>query len=138
VIVIDDYAHHPTKIRATLSAARSRYPDREIWAVWQPHTYSRTKALFDQFAAAFDAADHVAVTGIYPAREPVDPDFSSRQVVEQMQHKDAVHTGSLNQTEDYLLEHLRPGSVLIVMSAGDADQISNKVMSALERRSRPS
>lgn len=138
VIVIDDYAHHPTKIRATLSAARSRYPDREIWAVWQPHTYSRTKALFAQFAGAFAAADHVIVTDVYPAREPVDPDFSSRQVVEQMQHSSAVYTGRLTHTEAYLLEHLRPGSVMIVMSAGDADQISKHVLSALEGRSRPS
>ncbi len=83
VTLIDDYAHHPTEIRATLAAARLRYPGRRLWAVWQPHTYSRTRALFDQFAAAFAAADCVLVTEVYAAREPLPADgFSARQVVE--------------------------------------------------------
>ena len=69
IVVIDDYAHHPTKIRATLAAARLRYPGRRIWAVWQPHTYSRTRLLLAEFAAAFEQADEVVVTDIYPARE---------------------------------------------------------------------
>jgi UDP-N-acetylmuramate--alanine ligase len=69
VTFIDDYAHHPTEIMATLSAARVRFPNRNIWAVWQPHTYSRTRTLFTEFAGAFRDADHVLVTDIYAARE---------------------------------------------------------------------
>jgi UDP-N-acetylmuramate-alanine ligase len=79
--VIDDYAHHPTEIRATLAAARSRYPGREIWAVWQPHTYSRTRTLLSDFAASFADADHVLVTEVFPARELDPGDFSARQVI---------------------------------------------------------
>jgi len=73
VTVIDDYAHHPTEIQATLAAARERYPDRELWVVWQPHTYSRTQTLFDAFAASFKNAHHVLVPEVYRAREPFDP-----------------------------------------------------------------
>lgn len=135
VIVIDDYAHHPAEIRATLSAARLRYPGRQLWAVWQPHTYTRTRLLFDGFAAAFGAADHVVVTEVYPAREPLDPGFSSRQVVAAMDRPHAVFTGGLPETQEYLIENLHPGAVLVIMSAGDADQISKNVLSALERRS---
>ncbi len=77
VTVIDDYAHHPTEIKATLAAARSRYPGRRVWAVWQPHTYSRTRSLMDDFINSFEDADEVIVTEIYAAREPKQ-DFSSR------------------------------------------------------------
>ena len=79
VCVISDYAHHPTEIRATLAAARSRFPEQEIWTVWQPHTYSRTQLLFDDFVTSFENADHVVVTEIYYAREPHDPYFSSEK-----------------------------------------------------------
>jgi UDP-N-acetylmuramate--alanine ligase len=85
VTVIDDYAHHPTEIRATLSAARQRYPDQRIWAVWQPHTYSRTQTLLDGFLHAFDQADRVLVTEVYAARED-NPTFSAAQVVAAMPH----------------------------------------------------
>lgn len=135
VIFVDDYGHHPTEIRATLSAARSRYPDRKIWAVWQPHTYSRTRTLFEQFVEAFEDADRVMVTDIYPSRETIDPSFSSRQVVEAMRHTGAVFTGSLADSENYLLQNLTPGSVVVVLSAGDATQIGRNVLSALEGRS---
>jgi UDP-N-acetylmuramate-alanine ligase len=71
VIVVDDYAHHPTEIRTTIAAARSRYPDRSLWVVWQPHTYSRVALLCRAFAGSFSGADHVIVTDVYAAREDV-------------------------------------------------------------------
>ncbi len=89
VIVIDDYAHHPTEIKATLAAAKARYPRRRIWAVWQPHTYSRTQALLNDFVHSFADADEVIVTEIYAAREPKQA-FSSREIVERLNR-----TGSL-------------------------------------------
>jgi UDP-N-acetylmuramate--alanine ligase len=135
ITLIDDYAHHPTEIQATLAAARARYPGRSLWAVWQPHTYSRTRSLLDQFIAAFADADHVLVTEVYPAREPVDPDFSSRQIVASMCHPDAKYLGSLAQATGELLSQLHSGDVLLVLSAGDADQISMNVLSALKERS---
>ncbi|HEY6074683.1 MAG TPA: UDP-N-acetylmuramate--L-alanine ligase, partial [Anaerolineales bacterium] len=94
IVVVDDYAHHPTEIRATLSAARARYPGRRMWAVWQPHTYSRTKALFLEFTRAFADADQVLVTEVYPSREPKQ-DFSSAEVVSAMAHPAARYSGSL-------------------------------------------
>jgi UDP-N-acetylmuramate--alanine ligase len=127
VTVIDDYAHHPTEIRATLSAARSRYPSRRIWAVWQPHTYSRTRTLLEDFVRSFGDADRVIITEVYAAREP-HQDFSARQLVEAMQHPAAQFIPGLQEVSHYLLSNLRPGDVLLVLSAGDADQVSNDVL----------
>jgi UDP-N-acetylmuramate--alanine ligase len=129
--VIDDYAHHPTEIRATLAAARARYPGRRVWAVWQPHTYSRTQTLFNEFARSFGDADEVLVTEIYAAREQKQ-DFSSEQVVDVMQHPSAHFTASLKDASDRLISHLRPGDVLLVLSAGDADQVSTEVLAHLK------
>lgn len=127
VTIIDDYAHHPTEIRATLAGAKMRYPDRRIWAVWQPHTYSRTQMLFFEFSRAFENADEVLVTEIYASREPKQ-DFSSAEVVSAMPHPSARYSGSLDETKDYLLKNLHAGDVVIVLSAGDADQISSGLL----------
>jgi UDP-N-acetylmuramate--alanine ligase len=129
--VIDDYAHHPTEIRSTLSAARCRYPDRSIWAVWQPHTYSRTRELINDFKDAFADCDHVIVTEIYASREKPQ-DFSSREVVRLMVHPDARQIAALKDVSQYLFDHLKPGDVLLVLSAGDADEISRDVLHHLK------
>jgi UDP-N-acetylmuramate--alanine ligase len=137
VTVIDDYGHHPTEIKATLAAARARYPGRAIWAVWQPHTYSRTQALFDAFTAAFVDADHVVVTEIYASREkPPSGGYSSRTVVEALQPADAVYAASLDEAVSTLVKRLMRGDVMIVFSAGDADQISTKVLEVKKQRSK--
>jgi UDP-N-acetylmuramate--alanine ligase len=133
VTVYDDYAHHPTEIRATLAAARARHAGRRIWAVWQPHTYSRTQMLFDEFAQAFQDADEVIVTEIYKAREP-QQDFSALQVVQAMPHLAAHFVAELDDVRNYLLSHLCPGDVVLVLSAGDADQVSAQVLSRLKER----
>ena len=130
ITIVDDYAHHPTEIRATLAAARARYPGRKIWAVWQPHTYSRTRTLFYEFSRAFAEADEVLVTEIYAAREPKQ-EFSSAEVVASMPHPSARFSGALEDTAEYLLKHLRSGDVLIVLSAGDANQVSANVLAGL-------
>ncbi len=130
IFVYDDYAHHPTEIRATLAAARARHPQARIWAVWQPHTYSRTQLLFDEFAQAFDDADKVLVTEVYKSREP-EQDFSSAQVVEAMQHPSAKFIAELEETSHYLIENLAENDVLLVLSAGDATEISQAVLNAL-------
>lgn len=131
VILIDDYAHHPTEIRATLDAARVRYPSRRIWAIWQPHTYSRLRALFDEFAAAFDAADCVLVTDVYAAREALPADgFSAVNIVGALNIRRTpvgrcAH-GPLPVAEArvWLRQALQPGDVALILSAGDADQIT--------------
>jgi UDP-N-acetylmuramate--alanine ligase len=134
VTVISDYGHHPTEIRATLAAARGRYSHQEIWAVWQPHTYSRTLALFDKFADAFWDADHVLVTEVYLAREPVMAEFSSRQVVAAMRHKDVHFVAELSDVTSYLLANLHKGDVVVVLSAGDADQVCSQILAGLAER----
>jgi len=130
IVIIDDYAHHPTEIRATLAAARTRYPSRRIWAVWQPHTYSRTQTLFNEFVDAFADVDEVIVTEIYAAREPKQ-DFSSKQVVDAMT-RPAHFIAGLSEVSNYLIKNLRPGDALLVLSAGDADQISREVLTHLK------
>jgi len=136
IIVVDDYAHHPTEIRATLAAARQRYPERRIWAVWQPHTYSRTRLYFNEFTTAFEEADFVVVTEVYPAREPVRSDLSARDVVSAMQHPNVRFIATLEQVIANLLTSLLPGDVLVVLSAGDADQISTEVLGSLMQEER--
>ena len=130
ILVIDDYAHHPTAIRATLAAARARYPGRRLWAVWQPHTYSRTQALFAGFSQAFGDADETIVLEIYAAREPKQ-EFSSEQVVQAISRNTVRFIPTLEAATDYLLEHLKKDDVLIVLSAGDADQIGVNVLAGL-------
>jgi UDP-N-acetylmuramate--alanine ligase len=138
ITVIDDYGHHPTEIRVSLAAARQRYPAQRIWAVWQPHTYSRTQSLLEAFAASFSQADRVIVTEVFAARETsLGSTFSARQVVEKMSHPGVEFIPSLLDTAGRLLDQLRPGDVLLVFSAGDADQISERVFSALQGREEP-
>lgn len=133
VTIIDDYAHHPTEIRATLSAARCRYPECTIWTVWQPHTYSRTKELIEAFKDAFKESDHVIVSGIYASREKKQ-DYSSEGIVGKMHHPDARQISELGDIASYLTDHLKPGDVLLVLSAGDANWVSREVFENLKAR----
>jgi UDP-N-acetylmuramate--alanine ligase len=136
ITIIDDYAHHPSEIQATLSGARSYYGSRPIWAVWQPHTYSRTQLLFDEFVNAFNDADHVLVTEIYSAREKSPENFSARRIVDTMEHPDAHFISGVREATEYLLDRLRPGDVLLVLSAGDANQISANIVEFLSQNRR--
>ena len=131
VLVIDDYAHHPTEIKATLAAVRERYPGRTVWAVFQPHTYSRTKALLAEFAASFADADHVIITDIFAAREHDDLGVSAADIVKLMSHPDARHIPTLEEAAAYLLPRLKPGDVLITLGAGDGYRVGERVLSEL-------
>jgi UDP-N-acetylmuramate--alanine ligase len=134
VTVIDDYAHHPTAIRVTLAAAAVRYPDRPLWAVWQPHTFSRTRALLDEFAASFQDADHVIITDVYRSRDRETFGIGPGDVLSRMaEHPDARHIGAFDAIVEHLAEHTRPGDVVIVMSAGDATQLCDALLLALEK-----
>lgn len=131
VVLVDDYAHHPTEIRATLAAARARFPQRRLWAVWQPHTYSRTRQLFAEFAQAFADADQVVVTAIYAAREAPPADgFSADQVAAEIQRagKPVFYAADLLAAQKYLAENVRPADVVLVLSAGDANQINRRLL----------
>jgi UDP-N-acetylmuramate--alanine ligase len=128
VTIVDDYGHHPTEIKATLAGAHQRYPDRSIWAVFQPHTYSRTKTLLDQFAAAFVDADHVIVTAIYAAREKESLGISNADVVRSLNHPDARAIDALMEVVEYLRANAKAGDVVITFSAGDANKISTAMI----------
>lgn len=136
IALIDDYAHHPTAISATLAAARARYPQRRIWAVWQPHTFSRTRQLLAEFSSAFTDADRVLVMEVYAAREQAKDfdNFSAAQVVAQMRHPQARFVPTLPDATALLLQELEPGDVVLVLSAGDADRVSTDVLKALQER----
>jgi UDP-N-acetylmuramate--alanine ligase len=133
ITIVDDYAHHPTKITATLSAARVRYPGRRLVAVWQPHTYSRTRSLAKEFIHSLEGADLVIVSEIFASREKAE-DYSSKELVQQMDLRKALYIASIPEITRYLTRHLIPGDVLIVLSAGDADQICKSVYSNLSER----
>jgi UDP-N-acetylmuramate--alanine ligase len=134
VAVVDDYAHHPTEIRAALAAARQRYPDRRVWAVFQPHTYSRTAVFMDEFAASFADADCVIVLDIYPAREAAAdyPGVTAGALAARMDHPDARHLASHDEAVAHLLAHLRPGDALITLGAVDGDKIGERVLAQME------
>ncbi len=128
VTIIDDYAHHPSEIKATLSAARTRYPEQEIWAVFQPHTFSRAKLLLDDFAAAFEQACHVIILDIFPSREKDDGSISSADIIARMSHPDARYIGPMNEAVAYLQSRLAPNDVLITLGAGDGYLVGEMVL----------
>lgn len=131
VTVIDDYAHHPTKVMATLAAARNRYPQQRIWAVYQPHTYSRTKHLLQETAASFTDADQVLVTDIYAARELNDGSVHATDVIAASDHPHMQYTGELAATAAYLAEQVQSGDVVIVLGAGDSYKIGDMLLAKL-------
>ena len=135
VTVIDDYGHHPTEIAATLRAARSRYPGHQIWAIWQPHTYSRTQSLAPEFVRALELADRVGVLKIYAAREK-DPGYSAKVLAEALPDGKAAYLDNFQAAANYLLKEIAPGDVLIVFSAGDATQVSQAVYQQLAMKER--
>ena len=134
VVVLDDYAHHPSEIRATLAGIRQRYPERTLWAVFQPHTFSRVRALFEDFAASFALADHVRITDIFAAREQPDGTTSGRALAEHVRHPDCRYSGSLEESARQLIDQVEPNSVVVTLSAGDGNWIGKKLLEALSLR----
>ena len=120
VTVIDDYAHHPTEIEATLKAA-ANCPHRQVWCVFQPHTYTRTKAFLKDFAKALSLADHVVLADIYAAREADTGMIHSKDLLAELQKRNvaADYFPSFKEIEDFLKTHCQPGDILITMGAGD-------------------
>ncbi len=132
VTIIDDYAHHPTEIRATLTAAQN-YPHDKIWCVFQPHTYTRTKALMDEFAQALSLADHVILADIYAAREKDNLGISSRtlrdKIVSLGHECNYFPTAeNFNEIEKFLLQNCTKGDLLITMGAGDVVKIGDELL----------
>ena len=137
VTVIDDYAHNPTKVMATLAAARQRYPDRRIWAVFQPHTYSRTQRMLYQMGESFDAADEVIVLDIYAAREVDDGSVTSAELVAASPHHAIRHLATIVAAVDYLADHVRATDIVITLSAGDGYQVGDQLLRRLQGEGTP-
>lgn len=129
VSVYDDYAHHPTAISMTISATREQFPDKRIVAVFKPHTYSRTAALFDDFAKSFKGADRVCLLPIYGAREENVTGVTSREMaVKVLEYvSDTQYFNSHESLEENLRNTLTPGEVLIVMGAGDVTLVADSL-----------
>lgn len=129
VTVIDDYAHHPTEIAATLQAAKN-YPHKTLWCVFQPHTYTRTKAFLPEFARALSLADKIVLADIYAAREKDTLGISSRTLQEEIQKtgKECFYFPSFDEIENFLLENCAAGDLLITMGAGDVVKIGENLL----------
>lgn len=129
--VYDDYAHHPTEITKTLGALRKQYPKKKIICIFQPHTYTRTKKLFDEFMKVFNDVDSVVLADIYASlREEPDPSVSSKQLAYALSthHKEVIYKPSLDDVVQYINEkRLRSDTVLVTMGAGDIYTIHSKL-----------
>ncbi|MCB0034664.1 MAG: UDP-N-acetylmuramate--L-alanine ligase [Anaerolineales bacterium] len=134
IIVVDDYAHHPTEIKVTLAAAKQRYPNRRIWAVWQPHTYSRVKALLPEFATCFKDANQVIMLDIYRSRETDTLGITPAAILKQIKHQQIQHIGDLTAAVAYLLDHCQPNDVILTLNAGDARMIGDWLLDGLRER----
>jgi UDP-N-acetylmuramate--alanine ligase len=136
VTVIDDYGHHPTEIRATLAAARAAYPGRRLVALFQPHRYTRTADLFDEFVRCFDDADEVLVTDIYAAGESAGtgPDGAALAAAIAAGHRGTV--GHLDSREQSLAgrvaSRLGAGDLLVTLGAGDITRSGPEILALLE------
>jgi len=133
VLVVDDYAHHPTEIMATLAAARQLGRGRVV-AVFQPHRYSRTRALAQEFGACFDDADHVLVTDVYPAGEAPIPGVTAELIVGAARshgHRNVVYAGDLARAEALLRELVRPHDLVLTLGAGDVSRLGDRIVKSL-------
>jgi UDP-N-acetylmuramate--alanine ligase len=133
VLVVDDYAHHPSEIRATLCAARDRFPGRRLWAVFQPHTFSRTKALLGDFAAAFADADVVMILDIYPARETDSFGISSDDL-RRLVPGGCRAAGRPAEATATLAELVAEGDVVVTLGAGDVTTVGSALLDRLRER----
>ena len=137
VVVYDDYGHHPTAIRETISALRQREPGRRVWAVYEPLTYHRTAALLDDFADALAAADGVAIADIWAGRDPDTTVASATSLAHAVasRRRDfvAVAPGSVDATADWLANHVRPNDAVLVMGGGRSYRIADRLLEQLVR-----
>lgn len=129
VKIVDDYAHHPTEIAATLAAAKNT-PHNELWCIFQPHTYTRTKALLDEFGKALAACDHVILADIYAAREKDTGLVSSKDVCNKINENGghAIYLGDFDSITEYAKKNCKKNDLLITMGAGNVDSIGNSLL----------
>ena len=127
--IFDDYAHHPTEIKATIEAA-SKMKYNKLWVVFQPHTYSRTKALFNEFIDSFVKADELILIDIYAAREPLDETISSKMLADKINenYHNCTYLPTLDDATHYLKEHLQENDILLTIGAGTVTKIGYQLI----------
>jgi UDP-N-acetylmuramate--alanine ligase len=137
VLVIDDYGHHPTAIRATIEAARERHQGRPVWVAHEPLTFHRAAAMLDELAAALATADHVVIADIWAGRDP-DTDIASAEAlaaaVSRLGGPDVAATGSVEATADHLAARVQPGDIVLAMGGGRSYVIAERLVALLEAR----
>ena len=130
--VIDDYGHHPTEIKVTLTAAKHLAGDGRVLVIFQPHRYSRTQAFLQDFATALDIADDSVLLEIYAASESVIDGVSAQLIVDQM-HKGRFIPNFI-EASDWMIENAKPGDVILTLGAGDVNSLSPIIVEGLTRR----
>jgi UDP-N-acetylmuramate--alanine ligase len=140
ITVVDDFGHHPAEVRATLAGARAAFAGRRVIAAFQPHRYTRTRDQFEEFAHAFSDADKIAICDIFPAGEkPIDGITSANLVsaVKQVGHADAVHIARREDIAAWMVQHAKPGDLLLTLGAGNIQLSCNEVIELLEKAHGP-
>ncbi|MGI6727313.1 MAG: UDP-N-acetylmuramate--L-alanine ligase [Anaerovoracaceae bacterium] len=129
--IVDDYAHHPTEIKATLNAA-GNVPHSHLWCLFQPHTYTRTLALFDEFAKAFNEADKIIITDIYAAREKNMYKVSSKELVAEIKrtnpNKEVYYISNFDEIANFVINNADRGDLVITMGAGDIYKVAETIL----------
>lgn len=133
IVVVDDYAHHPTEITATLSACRSRFLGSKVKCVFQPHRYSRLQGCWDQFKNAFDFADEIYLLDVYPAGEQPIKGYESSDLYKEILNKDVKYiNANFDGVVEKLVSEIKSGDVLITLGAGDVYKVSDQFVAKLK------
>ena len=135
VMVIDDYAHHPTEVQATLSALKSGWPQKRVVAVFQPHLYSRTRDFHDEFGKSFLDADVLVVTEVYPAREEPIQGITGDLIVNDAKsfgHKEAYYVQDKKQLPEFLMKLKKKGDIVVTLGAGDISKFGEEFIVKLK------
>lgn len=133
VDIVDDYAHHPTEIKYSLNAIRNRYPN-DIYCIFQPHTYTRTKLLLNSFAESFNDADKIIIPDIFAAREKDYGNIHSKMLVDAIvkKGKDAIYLGEFEEVKEFLKKNIKAGDCIVTMGAGNVYEIGEDLLAELD------
>lgn len=132
ILIIDDYAHHPTEIQATLSAAKLGWPGRRVICIFQPHRYSRTALLKDKFIKSFGDADITIITDIYAASEKPIPGISGKTIADGIKDKEVVYIPKKEKIPEYLMEKVKEGDIIMTLGAGDINTAAKEILARLK------
>ena len=133
ISVIDDYAHHPTEIRATIRAAKNRYPDRRIIACFQPHTFSRTKYLLNEFRDCFEGIDSLLLLKTFAAREDAVDGLSAKDLVDLIENIEVAYVDSIDDAVQAAVQKIKPGDIFISIGAGDVTKVPWLLLPELQK-----